>query len=74
MLQRSLQEHPGWAPTHRFLASCHAHMGRLNDAREVIGKLRAITDVVVPGATHWRNPEFRDFYLAGLRIAAGEGT
>src|SRR5262249_51972290 len=31
MLLRSLQEHPSWAPTYRFLAACYAHMGRLNE-------------------------------------------
>jgi adenylate cyclase len=72
MLLRSLQEHPSWAPTYRFLAACYAHMGRLNEAHELIEHLRAITPLVVPGATHWRNPEHREFYLNGLRLAAGE--
>jgi len=29
---------------------------------------------VVPSAPHWRNPEQRELYLAGLRLAADEGT
>jgi len=29
MLLRSLQEHPGWAPTYRFLAACYENMGQL---------------------------------------------
>jgi adenylate cyclase len=72
MLLRSLQEHPGWAPTHRFLAACYAHMGRLDEARETVRRLRAITTVVVPDAMHWRNPEHRELFLSGLRLAAGE--
>jgi adenylate cyclase len=36
MLLRSLQEQAGWAPTHRFLASCCAHMGRLDEARDIV--------------------------------------
>jgi hypothetical protein len=30
--------------------------------------------VVVPIAAHWRNPEHRELYLEGLRLAAGEAT
>jgi adenylate cyclase len=72
MLLLSLQEHPTWAPTLRFLASCYAHMGHLDEAREIIKRLRDITPVVVPSAEHWRNPEHREFYLKGLRLAARE--
>ena len=49
-------------------------MGRIDDAREAVEKLRAVTSVVVPGAMHWRNTELREFFLAGLRLAAGEDT
>jgi adenylate cyclase len=72
MLLLSLQETPNWAPTYRFLASCYAHMGRVRDAQDIVKKLREITPVVIPSAEHWRIPEDREFYLAGLRLAAGE--
>jgi TolB-like protein/class 3 adenylate cyclase len=72
MLLRSMQENPNWVPAYRFLASCYAQMGRLGDAREIIERLRTLTEVVVPHATHWRNPEHREHYLGGLRLAAGE--
>ena len=72
MLLRSLQDHPSWAPTYRFLAAACAHLGRLDEAHEIIRRLRAITPVIVPDAGHWRNPEQRDLYLEGLRLAAGE--
>jgi adenylate cyclase len=72
MLLRSLQERPGWVPTHRFLAACYAHMGRLDEARAIVKRLRAITPVVVPDAMHWRNPEHRELFLSGLRLAASE--
>jgi hypothetical protein len=29
----SIQDHPGFPTTYRFLAACYAHMGRLDDAR-----------------------------------------
>jgi adenylate cyclase len=74
MLLRSLQEHPGWAPTFRFLAACYAHMGRSDDAREAVRQLRATTSLLVPNADHWRKPEHRSLFLEGLRRAAGEAT
>jgi TolB-like protein/class 3 adenylate cyclase len=74
MLLGSLQEHPSWAPTYRFLAASYAHSGRLDEAHEMIRRLRAITSVIVPDAAHWRNPEHRELYLSGLRLAAGETT
>ena len=73
-LLRSLQEFPGWVPNYRFLAACCAQMGRLDEAREIVQRLRALTPLVVPSAPHWRNPEQRELYLAGLRLAADEGT
>jgi tetratricopeptide (TPR) repeat protein len=74
MLLRSLQEEPNWVPTHRFLAACCAQMGRFDEAHEMVRRLRAITPVVLPDATHWRDPEQRELYLSGLRLATGEGT
>src|ERR1700730_16397971 len=68
----ALEEGPGWVPPHRFLASCYAHLGRLDEAAEVVRLLRAMTPVVVPRATYWRNPEDRELFLSGLRLAAGE--
>ena len=70
----SLQEGPGWVPTYRFLASCYAHMGRLDQAGEAVARLRALTNELVPSATNWRNPEHREFYLSGLRLAIGATT
>jgi adenylate cyclase len=72
MLRLSLQEKPNWVPTYRFLASCCAHMGRLDEAREAVDRVRSLTKEVVPSASHWRRPEHREFFLAGLRLAAGE--
>jgi adenylate cyclase len=72
MLLRALQEEPSWPPSYRFLASCYAHMGRLDDAHYIVERLRGITPVIVPDATDWRDPEHRGLYLSGLRLAAGE--
>jgi len=72
MLLRSLQEQPGWVPTYRFLAACYAHMGRLDEARDTIDQMRALTPIIVPDATHWRDLRQRELFLSGLRLAAGE--
>jgi TolB-like protein len=70
----SLEELPSYVATYRFLASCYAHLGRLDEAREVVGRLRTLTPVVVPAATFYRNREQRELYLSGLRLAAGKVT
>jgi adenylate cyclase len=67
-------EFPNHAMTYRFLASCYAHMRRLDEAREVVKCLRAITPAVVPTYLAYRNPEHRELLLSGLRVAAGEET
>jgi adenylate cyclase len=48
-------------------------MGRLEDAREIVARLRAITPVVVLDASFLRIPEQRELFLSGLRLAADEG-
>jgi adenylate cyclase len=72
MLLLSLQEHPDWVPTNRFLAACYGHLGQFDEAKIVIRRLRALTPAVVPNADNWRDPEQREFYLSGLRLAIGE--
>jgi adenylate cyclase len=74
MLSLSLQQHPDWVPTHRFLAACYAHLGQLDQAKIIIERLRALTPVVLPNADHWRDPEQREFYLSGLRLAMSEAA
>src|SRR5438105_13284356 len=71
-LLASLEQLPTFALTYRFLASCYAHTGRLDEARDIVERLRAITPVVVPSATPYRNPEHQELFLSGLRRAAGE--
>jgi hypothetical protein len=47
-------------------------MGRLDEAREIIRRLRAITPAVMEPATRYRNPKLRELFLSGLRLAAEE--
>jgi TolB-like protein len=71
MLGMALQERSAWPPTLRFMASCLAHLGRLEKAREIARRLEAITPVVIPTADHWRIREDREYFLDGLRLAVG---
>src|SRR5437868_1119364 len=70
----AIQDHPGFPYSYRFLAACYAHMGRLDEARAIVARLRAITSLVVPSDLPYRNPEDRELFLSGLRLAAGEAT
>jgi TolB-like protein len=69
----ALQDHPGFPGSYRTLAACYTHMGRLDEARAIVARLRTITPLVVPSNLPWRNPEDRELFLSGLRLAAGEG-
>jgi adenylate cyclase len=68
----SIQEDPSHSPSYRVLAACYAHMGRLDEVREIVTRLRAITPVVISDVSHNRNAEHRELLLSGLRRAAGE--
>jgi len=68
----SIQDHPGSPPAYRALASCYAHMGRLDEAHAIVARLRTATPQVVPSELPWRNPEDRELLLSGLRLAMGE--
>jgi tetratricopeptide (TPR) repeat protein len=68
----SMQDNPGSPLPYRALAACYAHMGRIDEARAIVARLRAITPLVVPNDVPLRNPEDRELFLSGLRLAAGE--
>ncbi len=70
----AIQDDPSYPQPYRVLAACYAHMGRLDEAREIVKRLRSISPVVVEGAMRFRNPEHRELLLSGLRLAADEAT
>jgi adenylate cyclase len=70
----AIQDHPRFPVTYRTLAACYAHMGRLDEARAIVARLRALTPQVIPSDLPLRNPEDRELLLSGLRLAAGEET
>jgi adenylate cyclase len=71
-LLASLDLAPTFPVTYRVLASCYVHMGRLSEARDIVERLRAITPAVMEPATRYRNPELRELFLSGLRLAASQ--
>src|SRR5215831_6083800 len=70
----AIQEDSSYVQPYRYLAACYAHMGRLDEAREIVARLRVITPVVIPDANYLRNVEHRELFLSGLRLAAGGST
>jgi Flp pilus assembly protein TadD len=68
----TIQATPGDPYAYRLLAACYAHMGRLDEARAIVARLRAIAPQIVPRDLLWRNPEDREPFLSGLRLAIGE--
>ena len=71
-LLASLEQAPSLPVGYQLLASSYAHMGRLDEARQVVKRLRAITPVVIPTIILYRNPAHRELFLTGLRLAMGE--
>jgi adenylate cyclase len=68
----AIQEDPSYPGPLRYLAACYAYMGRLDEARDIVERLRAVTSVVIHDASFLRNADHRELLLSGLRLAAGE--
>jgi len=71
-LLQAIQDDPDYPVAYQFLAACYAHMGRLDEARAIVTRLRAMAPQVVPSVLPWRRPEDRELLLSGLRLAIGE--
>ena len=72
-LRVAIEDSPLFPTPYRFLAACYAHMGRLDEARATIARLRAVTpEVMVNYPLPFRDPRHRELYLSGLRLALGE--
>ena len=73
MLLRSLQVSPNSVSTHRWLAVCCGHMERIDEAREIINRLRTIVLDAASGASPYRNPEHREPVQDSLRAVLLNG-
>jgi TolB-like protein/class 3 adenylate cyclase len=73
-LALSVRAYSGWPPPYRALASCYAHIGKLEDARVVIEQLRTVGPGIASEINRYRRAEDRELLLSGLRMAAGETT
>jgi TolB-like protein/class 3 adenylate cyclase len=71
-LLTALEELPSHPDVQRYIAACYAQMGRLEEARRTVERLRTVTIAIMPASTPFRDPEHRELYLSGLRRAAGE--
>ena len=61
----------------RFLVSCYAHMGRIDEARELIARFGIAPAPGFAGrapGTPFRDPEQRGLLLSGLRLAMSQTT
>jgi adenylate cyclase len=77
VLLESLQQLPSYTTTTRFLVSCYAHMGRIDEARELIARFGIAPAPGFAGrapGTPFRDPEQRELLLSGLRLAMSQTT
>jgi adenylate cyclase len=70
-LLSAIQVDPSHPLPYRCLAACYAHMGRLEEARDIVQRLRAVNPTVLR-SNPYRRPEDRELLLSGLRLAMGE--
>jgi adenylate cyclase len=74
-LRLATDEMPAFTTPYRFLAAAYAHMGLLDEAHSTIARLRAITqNVMVNYPLPFRNPQHRELYHSGLRMAVGDSA
>jgi adenylate cyclase len=68
----AIAEDPSFPQAYRFLAACYAYLGRMDEARAVMERLRAMT--AEPIAVSWglRSEEHKQLFLTGMQLASGE--
>ena len=70
----AIQDHPGFPASYRVLAACYAHMGRLDEARAIVARLRAITPLVVPSDRAFSQPRGPRALPVGPAPGGGRGS
>jgi tetratricopeptide (TPR) repeat protein len=72
-LRVAIEDTPVFPTPYRFLAACYAHAGLLDEARATIARLRGVTpEIMVNYSLPFRDPQHRELYFSGLRLAMGE--
>src|SRR3984893_4608222 len=72
-LRVAIEDTPAFQTPYRFLASCYAHAGLLDEARTTIARLRAVTpEVMVNYPLPFRDPQHRELYFSRVRLHVGE--
>ena len=68
--QRAVQEQPRWTGSYRPLASSLAHLGRLEEAKAVLARLREIDPALSLDFIQrvYMPSTGRDIFMAGLRL------
>jgi adenylate cyclase len=70
----AIEDDPDHPEPLRCLAASYAHLGRFDEARGAVARLRAITPLVAPPQDALRRAEDRELLFSGLRLAMGEGA
>jgi adenylate cyclase len=74
-LRVAIEDAPLFQTPYRFLAACYAQAGRVDEARTTIARLGEVTpEVMVNYPLPFRDPQHRELYLSGLRLALGDTT
>ena len=72
-LRTAIEKTPAFLTSYRFLAACYADMRLIDGARATVAWLRAITpEVMVNYPLPFRDPQHRELYFSGLRLAMGK--
>lgn len=71
MLLPAMAEHPSYPTPYRFLAACYAHLGRIEEARDIVNRLQAVSSNLL-ALQNLRKLEHQELLRSGLLIAAGE--
>jgi adenylate cyclase len=68
----AIQEDPNPVRYHGLIA-CYAHLGRLEEARDALSRMRLIDPALMPWYLQaLRIPQHRELLVSGLRLAIGE--
>jgi TolB-like protein/class 3 adenylate cyclase len=71
-LSLAIENDASAAAPYRWLVACYAHIGRVDEARATLARLRTISSIVIPETSNLRNAEHRELFLSGLRLATGK--